>query len=362
MQVRALTRRYGLTFDGYLRASLHFTELLMPTLPVVQAINGSPNQGKTPPPEAITQLPLAGSGAASAQPADGTSTSPPPALDFLQNFLHAALPEYKLIADFHRVSAIIDDAVMNLRAKRMEVSAMLTASGLRLSAKRKVGYLADPTTVQWERDQFISHSTLDFLSRIGKQTTYVNFFPVGRECVDFNSPSSSEEAQRGLSLTRVDLVRWLPVLQYYGWVRGDLTIGDRLSANDAALIVAGFSHLMGDITEGVCFLFEIIRRLPCEDFRQDLLIIHERAKLVHAAADRELLHTEAAILQFSGYLDVMTEKLLIFASKARALHPIYGPEDAVPAVAEARIANGPNRQALTKVDIHAFEVQETEVL
>lgn len=352
-QVKALTRRYGLTVDGFLRASLHFTELLMPALPVSQATRSTPEVLPTGAPDGDRVLPVGEAGA--------TLPPPPPDANFMMDFFRAALPAYDLPAEFRRVSAIVDDAVLNLRAKQVEVAAMRTAGGLGLGSERKVSTLADPTVVFWENDQHLSNSTLDFLSRVGTRRVYSSHYPVGSEVLDLNTPPSSDDSQRGLNLTRVDMMRWLPVLKYYGWVKQELTIGDPLSSDDAALIVAGFQRLLSGITEGVCFLFDITRRLPRVDFRQDLLIIHERGKIVGNAADQLLLQIEVSAHQLNGYVDLMTEKLLILASKAKALQPIYGSEDAVHGMAEARTANGAARPTLTEVETDAFEYHETEI-
>lgn len=348
MEVKAWTRRYGLTVDEFLRASLHFTELLLPTLP----LSWAPSLTPTPVPTSESAVP-------SATPGPAEATPPPP--DFMLDFFRAALPAYASCADYHRVSAIIDDAVLNLSAKHMEVASMRTASGLRLGEARMISTLADPLTVFGEMHQQVTRGTLDYLSRVGARRSYMNYLPVTGAMLDLSAPGLRDEAQRGLALTRVDIMRWLPVLQHYGWVKPEMTVGERLSSDDATLIVAGFSRMLACITEAVCFLLATNQHLPQANFRQDLMIIHQRGKIVAGAIDRALLQIETSAHQVNGYVGLMTEKLLIFASKAKALQPIYGSEDAVPAVTEARNANVKPLLTVTAGDISEFEFNEAEV-
>lgn len=348
--LKVLTGRYGLTLEEFLRASLHFSELLMPTLPVAEA----PKVLLVPASEEAPVLAL-GEPAPAREPV--VPPPPPPSPDFLVDFFRAVQPIYELQPEFGRVSAMVDDAILNLRAQHVAVASMRSGQPIGFDDERKVGTLADPTVVLSEKAQYATNDTLDFLASVPRLRSYLTCYPVIFATLDLNSETSSQEEQRGLSINRNDMARWLPVLQYYGWVRTGVIIGNRLAADDAMLIAKGFSRLMAAIVEGVCFLFQINLRLPQVDMREDLLIIRHRGQSIAKAMGMSLLQVEASVHQLNGHVSLMTEKLLILSSEAKPLQPIYGSADAVPGMAEARIARGRARATLSKEDIEVYQYE-----
>jgi hypothetical protein len=189
-------------------------------------------------------------------------------------------------------------------------------------------------------------------------------YPVVAGPLDLTSESSHEEAQRGMAVTRLDMMLHLARLKHYGFVPKELVIGHRLASADAETIVLGFSTFLARLVPAVCFLFSINRRLPGEDFRQDLYIIHHRGKVLARALEQELLAAEATLHMFNGFAELMTEKLLILASNAKPMQPIFGPEDALPAVAANRkakakaAAKAAIRQPSVKPSVRATDAED----
>lgn len=238
---------------------------------------------------------------------------------------------------------------------------MRSAMAVGLGEERNVSALADPTTILNEREQYVTTDTLDFLAGVTRQGTILTCYPVIGGTADLNSGTSNLEEQRGLNIIRNDMSRWLPVLQHYGWVKPEIIISNRLTAEDATLIVNGFSRMLGCIVEGVCFLFSTNLRLPQQNLREDLLIIRHRCQAVANAADEGLLQIEVSVHQLNGHVSLMTEKLLILASRAKSQQPIYGSEHAVPAVAEARRTQRRTRATLGVEDFKDYD-GDTEVV
>jgi len=142
-----LTVRYGLTLEEFLRVALHFTELLMPTLPV-------PASPKVLPVPAPVEAPVLALGETVPAPEPVEAPTPPSAPDFLVDFFRAVQPCYDLQPDFGRVSAMVDDAILNLRAQHVGVASMRSGQPIGFDDKRKVGTLADPTKVLTEKAQY----------------------------------------------------------------------------------------------------------------------------------------------------------------------------------------------------------------
>lgn len=346
--ISTLVTRYGMSLDSFLRANLHFARVVMPEFPLARA----PAE-----PDASATSPVPPESTANGFAREARVPSNP--VGFLADFCAAVLPTFSACPEYHRVSALFDDTVLGLRAQRLSVEAFNRERGTDLKrltgAHRRIQDIVDPTTMVREHQQFMATSTLDLL-QAGKLSAYHRLYPVGRNAVVLNSAASREETQSGLAVTRTDMSLWLPVLHHYGFVPLEVPLGPKLSTVDEDAILSGFAELLYAIVEAICFFFNVNPGLPGEDYRQDLLIIHHRARRIAAAWDKALLQSEVALHRVNGYADLMAEKLLILASGAKPTEAIYGSEDAVPAVAAARVRGGaPTRVVFAQGDILDFE-------
>ena len=338
--VAALAKRYGLTLDEFARANLHFAEVIMPDILIRREVS--------PATEAVE------TGVAVTQTSEG----------FLADFCAAVLPTFRLRGEYHRVSALFEDTVLRLRAQRLPVEAFLRGAGKDLAklVGERPGILGidDPMRTVREDEQYITASNLELLGRMGKSQGYFHRQPVGPIEVDLNSEETHASNQRGVDIGRNDMARWLPVLHFYGFVPGVVLLSDRMSTEDEDTIIHGLALMLSQIIEGVCFFFSINPKLPQVDYRQDLLIIHHRARKIAGACEEALLQSEVALHQLNGHADLLTEKLLVLASAARPGEAIYGPQDAATAVSGARSERGAKVSlvVLTADDSAAFESPE----
>lgn len=306
-EVARLLTAYGINLDSFLRSNLNFLELVMPT------ISGIAERAR-----------------GSAQP------------DFATDFSDTVLPCLRYQSEFRRVGAHIDDMILRLRAQRLEVEAM--RQGPRKPAgPRRFESLANPRRYLSESEQFLDESELAMLGRVGAKRGHPYLYMPGPHAatsacragttLNLNPDGRSLAGLRGMQIGRVDIERWLTLLQYYGLVPLTLSLGVAMTSDDGAAIKAAFSVILSQITEVVCFLFGCNQALAQVSYREDMVAIHERGLRLAAGWERAHLETEVAIHQCNGHSEAMTRALLIMASGASADEDIYGDRMAVPGLA-----------------------------
>ncbi len=290
-ELKLLMATYGLTLEELLRDSLDFVDLVMPgeldsvSLSASSSLSSAPSPAAPAVEHACASSVLghvsdnAAHGAAKCA-AHSTASVPP---DFLVDFCHAVLPMHRMRTEIHRVSAILEETVLHVRAQRLRIEAFGSASQA-VAVRRKIDTYMDPATTVHEEDQYVMLPTLGLLEAVKELQRKRT--PVLASCVPVvgldlaGSPSSAwdEAKRRSLALTKGDVTRWLLLLKKYGWVRPELTIGWPLRAEDADVIVAGFARFLSSLAEAVCFIFAVTEQLPRKVFREDLLTIHLRAR------------------------------------------------------------------------------------
>ncbi|MDO8587586.1 MAG: hypothetical protein Q7T82_11160 [Armatimonadota bacterium] len=193
--------------------------------------------------------------------------------------------------------------------------------------------MANPFIHHSEVQHYFTTSELSELESAGERLEHPYLFhpgPILRggraigTTLDLNDDLRSLPALRGLEIVRPDIERWLPLLQYYDLAPRELSLGTIINAEDGTAILAGFSSLLSDLTEVVCFGFACNQSLPGVSYREDLVAIHERGRRLAAAWKRARLEVEVAIHQLNGHSKVMVRALLLLASGVAVGEDIFG--------------------------------------
>jgi hypothetical protein len=136
-QVRYLVSRYGLTLDSFLPGCLDYSVLVMPLPDPKDAPTVAPNGASAvvPPKPVEPTAPPASDG-----PSDGADKDEddeeqdkpevPATPQVADDFLYAVHPALGIRDEFHRVSALIEDSVLSLRARRLQVEMIRRGEGL----------------------------------------------------------------------------------------------------------------------------------------------------------------------------------------------------------------------------------------
>ena len=232
VQIAHLLTTYGVSLDAFMRANLQFLAVVMPT------VAGIADQA-------------------------GTSSK----RDFTLDLVTAVLPCLRAQSEFRRICAHVDDSIIRLRAQRLEVEAMRQQRGEATSGTprpRRIHRLVNPRTVVPESQQYLTTSELQLLSMVGKRRGHPLLYVPGpvmtnepryAGALDLNLPGQNFPGLRGMEILRYDIERWLTLLQYYGFVPLYVTIAVSMKSEDGAALRSGFTSLLSQIAQVVCFVF-----------------------------------------------------------------------------------------------------------
>lgn len=348
-EIRLNALAYGLSLDDFARTGLQLAELFMSAF----------SAASVPTPE---QAAAATTDSAVPDEEEQPVTSKKP--NFLWDFCSAVLPTLKLRHEFYRASALCEDTVLRLRASRMGVEAFNREALPRITERRP---LINPALVVEEKQQYISADTLVRLKKAGGRVGYFHRAPVGPVAIDLNAPATNEAAQKGMTLTDADIILWLPTLKRYGFLAADAKTDDVHDTSTREAILHAFSHLLGVLLEGVCFILLINPRLEGKHLRSDLMVVRHRAQRIASAWEEAILRLEVKIHQLNAHSELLSERLLILASHAEPMESIFGLSDAVPVVVGAREQGkeqgeekGAPRETVTDADLAAWRQHGSE--
>lgn len=303
-EVAALTQGYGLDLDDFVRSCLHFARLFLLT-------SGPTEQEQ-------------GAEVAHA--------------DVATDLLMAALPFWDMAEELNRLSALLEDAIVDLRGKRLQVEAMRCSEGREIVSETRRFARSRETTIVYEQSEaFVGGATLELLKKVRDLGYYGQTSVFDNRALDLNRPGEKPlDRQLGCTISTADMLQWFPALRRYGFLHPQVPQAACNSDDGGGQVSDAMSKLLAQLVEVICFLLRQNHELPGDDFRQDLMIIHGRAKRIASAWSEQLLAAEAGLHMLSGAAELIAEKSLILASGVGAGRPILADEKALPAVRDNR--------------------------